>query len=572
MELKNQHIYLLCAKILANLSSEPGCEYALILGGIVSIIQLLYSNSGSLATLSCSLICINNIAPFLFNTDAEVAIRLFFQSPLKLIISTNIVTATLLIDVCCNLSLIDHFTSFLVEDGVLPLIIHLMDTYPTAAILNQCIKCFLNFSLNRKKRRDIAVSGIGNQLEKIFNIDKKEIAIDGDVNSDPRIKVMLMIGNLLHSGYFHDKISKESIIIIMLDLLEPETPLLFTSVSFCLSQLAVINSAADILVNCDIIPIVLRVLPKAPADAIECLYGLLVNLSSNSKFLDIMYTQTDVLIPNLFLEVNKGVIDITGKLAYNLATRPDFHSYLSLDKIEVFVDTLKLLCKLSNGDVKTTALQTLVNFSYFCKKSRNIIFSDDLFEFLENCGLSSVQDNICYLSLINIISNEANCCISMLQKGAHKFLVTLFSIMKPKTSNSVIINSLGPKVRSIKKLANGVVDIIKNDNSYNSELPTLLVSQETSDLAMSIISSTYHNLSLKRPILGPGVLLSILTLMRNCKSIRTLHCVRCLANVTTMMKPKVQITKEKQIIPMLTAIMRFGCEQAELVQHYWYLY
>jgi hypothetical protein len=71
--------------------------------------------------------------------------------------------------------------------------------------------------------------------------------------------------------------------------------------------------------------------------------------------------------------------------------RPDFHIYLSTENVEVFVDTLKLLCKLSIGQVKSTALQTLVNFTYFCTQARGVVFSHDLFEFLEQCGLSNVE-------------------------------------------------------------------------------------------------------------------------------------------------------------------------------------
>jgi hypothetical protein len=97
---------------------------------------------------------------------------------------------------------------------------------------------------------------------------------------------------------------------------------------------------------------------------------------------------------------------------------------------------------------------------------------------------------------------------------------------------------------------------------------TAITSDEI-ELGQDMIASTLHNLSLKRPVLGAGVLALLLNLMRNTKGERVLYCVRTLANISTQSKAKHILAKERKLIPFLTAIMRCGCKFAEKVQQYW---
>ena len=53
-----------------------------------------------------------------------------------------------------------------------------------------------------------------------------------------------------------------------------------------------------------------------------------------------------------------------------------------------------------------------------------------------------------------------------------------------------------------------------------------------------------------------------------CKTIRVLHCVRAMANVSQNMKAKMMLAKETRLIPVLVDAMRSGCDEAERVQHY----
>ncbi|KAJ1416451.1 hypothetical protein B484DRAFT_401171, partial [Ochromonadaceae sp. CCMP2298] len=89
------------------------------------------------------------------------------------------------------------------------------------------------------------------------------------------------------------------------------------------------------------------------------------------------------------------------------------------------------------------------------------------------------------------------------------------------------------------------------------------------ELGKELTAATMHNLSLKRPTVTPGVLLVLLALAKNCKTLRVLHCIRTLANMSTHPKSKVLLGKEaRKILPMLTVSMRCGCAEAEKVQHY----
>jgi len=89
------------------------------------------------------------------------------------------------------------------------------------------------------------------------------------------------------------------------------------------------------------------------------------------------------------------------------------------------------------------------------------------------------------------------------------------------------------------------------------------------ELGKELSAASFHNLAIKRPVLSPGVLVSLLSLAKNTKTRRVLHCVRSLANMSVHPKSKVALNKEgRRIIPLLTVTMRTGCVEAEKVQHY----
>ncbi len=110
----------------------------------------------------------------------------------------------------------------------------------------------------KKNRREIASSGVANYIERIFAVG----------TSTTRAFVLLMIGNLLSSGLFHDKIARRDILSNFIDdLLDPGQPRQFVAVSFVLAQLTQVQSSAATMVECNVIQVTLPLLPRAPPEA-----------------------------------------------------------------------------------------------------------------------------------------------------------------------------------------------------------------------------------------------------------------------------------------------------------------
>ena len=86
-------------------------------------------------------------------------------------------------------------------------------------------------------------------------------------------------------------------------------------------------------------------------------------------------------------------------------------------------------------------------------------------------------------------------------------------------------------------------------------------SDDGKDLIKSIAAATIHNITLRRAVLGPGILSCLLSFTKNCKSLRMLHSVRTMAHVSCHSKSKLALSKEPRLIPALIKAMRSGCEE-----------
>ena len=87
----------------------------------------------------------------------------------KLDVMKNFNKAVFVADMYCNFSRLANYSSLLVEEGVLPLLMHLMDSHVHDEILRRCTETLANLSMNRKNRREIASSGIASRLQMLFN-------------------------------------------------------------------------------------------------------------------------------------------------------------------------------------------------------------------------------------------------------------------------------------------------------------------------------------------------------------------------------------------------------------------
>lgn len=194
IEKGDQFIKLLCAKILAQLTSVIGIEEFLVLGGALGMIQTLILTE-RIETMYYAIVCLSNIGPALVGPDAEQTLRIIINLSKHLDMKIYM-NAYFYISIITNFSRLEKFSSLLCDEGVLPILLHMMDAFPTINIIGLCVEAFVNLSANKKNRREIASSGIGNQLDKIFEI------------GTPLVKAysLMMVGNLLGSNLFMIKL------------------------------------------------------------------------------------------------------------------------------------------------------------------------------------------------------------------------------------------------------------------------------------------------------------------------------------------------------------------------------
>ena len=540
IEKGDQFIKLLCAKMLAQLTVVQGLEEFLVLGGAIGMIQSLISTQ-RMETIYYAVVCLANIGPALVGPDAEQTLRIIIGLS-KYLDMKMYMNAFFYISIITNFSRLEKFSTLLCDEGILPILLHMMDAFPTVNIVALCVEAFVNLSANKKNRREIASSGIGNQLDKIFEV------------GTPLVKAysLMMVGNLLGSNLFHDKIAREGLITNMIEnMLDPDEPKQFIAVAFCISQLVQVDSSAPVVVQCGIIKRALVLLSDAPLEAVQYLWTILINISRRKEFFDDVMQNIGRVLEVLYDEISQGgSIQAAGVVSYNLVIREELPSMLTQSQIEMFAGLLKELFESAKGEIQETVLNSLVNFATYSPTSRKTILGKDLISVMEDAGLSNMENNVKFAALLNILSNEGNCSSKMLESGCQKFLVLLQNAINISQSSEPTDKKKGR-------------NIIKAEEAGNTTL-----SVETIDLANSLIAATFHNMSLKRAIAGPGVLPCLINLMKNCKTIRTLHVVRTLANMSAHPKTKLMLSKERRLIPMLTNIMRCGCEEADRVQHY----
>lgn len=513
---------------------------------------------------------------------------LFVQTTKKIDVTKYYVKALFVADIYSNFSRVSHFSSLLCEEGVLPLLIHIMDTHPSDDIMRKCTEALANLSLNRKNRREIASCGIASRLTMIFELG----------SPSTRSHVLLIMGNLLSSGLFHDKVANEQTISNILDnMLDINYPRQFTAVAYCICQLSKVESSCEVMVNCAVIPIVLGYLRQAPQDAVDYLWTVLVNISQHIIFSYDLIKEINALINELYEETRDDSSRIhqqmsVAQISVNMSIRQEMSDSMTEEYIEKFVKCMKVLFASRSGTpkIQLTALITLTNFAFHCRQARAHILGNDLLELFHQVGMHDDKMNVQFIGLLNIISNEDLCCYKLLELGVQKLLVTLqdsFSKLVLGGSQSSIEKK---KPKAFKGAAQNINSLLSaaglndtatvgqesNATSPNSEARKAALHEadefdafSQGELGKSLSAAILHNISLKRPVLAPGLLMTILALAKNTKTLRVLHCVRALTNMSVHSKSKIALGKEaKRIIPLLTVIMRCGCEEAEKVQHY----
>lgn len=539
-------VKLLCSKVFVNVTSCDTDEFddQIVLSGLLSLTSTLLGSTACLETLCCVLISLCNVAPAFMNADAEAVARIFMHSVKKLDIFQNYENALFMLGLITNLSRIHHFCAILVDESVLPLLLKSMEVHAENALIEFVAESFVNLSLVRKNRREMATCGIAGHLDRIFVIDKPTT----------RAYTLMMIGNLLNSGFFHDRIARVDIISNILDnMLDPSKPTQFVAVAFCISQLTQVKSSASVMVSCEVIRIVLGLLKHSPPDALSYLWTLLVNLSQKPAYYVKVVAEADALFEEMEDQAINGVHkEFIAQLSLNLTIHSSLSDNMKDHHVKSFVTTLKTLFSVNVPSIRSAALTSIVNFCAHCSQARALILSQDIISVLEDAGVFNAQMNIKYASLINCISNEENCCIRLIDSGAHKFLVSLNETFQTDVNSNNNSNSK----------SNASKGVVTSEEDASTDWGLDL------EIGRNLLAATFHNISLKRAVIGPGMLTCLLSLMKNTKTIRVLHCIRAIATMSVHAKSKIVLAKEKRLIPMLTAIMRYGCEEADKVQFY----
>lgn len=198
------------------------------------------------------------------------------------------------------------------DEGILPLLLHLIDLYldapaassssplpngafpPEVLIVNKCTETLANLSINRKNRREIASCGIASRLAGLF-----EKASHPTCSS-----LLLLMGNLLSSNLFHDKVATAGTIGNMLDnLFDIHHVKQFNAVAYCLCQLSKNMGSCEMLVQCSALPIVLGYLRNCPKDAIDYLWTVLHTITQYSQFFTEVMHYGELLITELYEEI-----------------------------------------------------------------------------------------------------------------------------------------------------------------------------------------------------------------------------------------------------------------------------
>jgi len=498
----------------ARLTCHENMDVILVQNGIIMPLQSLLSST-RLDTVSYAMLSIANASLDMMGNDAETSVRYCLQGCKRLDFIHEFESAYFLSQLFNNLTRLNHFVSLICDEGVLPVLISLLENQPYAEVVEGCSEAFFNLSMLRKNRRDIYGSGVAAQMVKMLQVG----------SAKARAYCLLMVGNLLGNGLFQDKIAREDILKIVISLLDPKFPEQCLAASYVISHLSHFETPCEIMLyKCDIIPNILSRLGgksggiQMKPHCVSYLWTALANMSHDKEFF-LKMMQEENLPKYLAEEASNGENqEIVAQLLLNMSNHEELLPLCGPEAFGKLVLSIKtLFIRGNNIDVKRTAMNIMINLCICIRESRAMVLAADLIDIIEESSLEELNTE--FLTLVYLISNEPTLCPKLVDFGAQRLFMSIVSSIKTE---------------------------------YGRDL----------------IAATLHNMSLKRALLGTGVLPSLMQFARNCMSIRVLWVARTLANMSSFPRSRSILAKEKKIIPCLAGIMRYGCLEAERVQHY----
>eukprot|EP00602_Paraphysomonas_sp_CaronLab_P009882 CAMPEP_0185036078 /NCGR_PEP_ID=MMETSP1103-20130426/28517_1 /TAXON_ID=36769 /ORGANISM="Paraphysomonas bandaiensis, Strain Caron Lab Isolate" /LENGTH=1549 /DNA_ID=CAMNT_0027573461 /DNA_START=157 /DNA_END=4806 /DNA_ORIENTATION=- len=499
---------------ICNMTTHDGLDTTLVRAGVMMPLQSLLSSS-RLDTLCFTLLSIHNVANCMTAADAEGAVRLCLQGCKRLDFMHDYESADFIGRLFRNMSRMPQYVSLLGEEGVLPVLISLLECQPVTEIVDSTSETFFNLSMLRKNRRDIYGSGVAQQIIRMVELGSPQ----------SRAYTLLMVGNLLGSGLIQDKIAKEDVLNTVIDLLDPKFKEQCLAAAFVISHLSHSLSAGSVMVNkCDVVPKVLKLVAERKQNGIEVhavsyLWTALANLAHKDTLFDkVMEEKT--LATTLAEEATNGdQQEIVAQLMLNMSEHAELYTIVG-DKVfaKLVLSFKTLFIRGDTSDIRKTSICILINLAICIPESRAITLGNDLVDILEESGLDSPELNHKFITLLYLISCEPTLCPKLVDFGVQRMLMT--------------------------------------------------VVKTVTDEGRDVIAAILHNLSLKRALLGTGVLGSLVSFLRNCKSIRVLWVSRAIANMSSYPRSRAILSKEKKLVPCLSGIMRTGSQEADRVQHY----
>lgn len=486
-------------------------------GGLMLAVQSLLNNGGQ-DTISYGALSLVNVALVLTGAEAESLIRSVLLGLRRLDFQTHFESALFVSSVLNGLSRIPQYVSLLTEEGVLPIVISLMESVRPdwGEVIAYCVEMLINLSMMRKNRRDIAHCGLAEQLKTTFELG----------SGRTRAYILMVIGNLLSSGFFSEKVSKEEVINDVISMMDPTEPQQFIGAAFCVCHMSMTEASSNTMVHCHLIPKILSILSESDMKIDRATAGYLWTALVNLSVFKIPFRRM-VVEPRLAFIISEEAgggethQDIATRLMLNISAHPEVHADLMPGHLfeSVIVAFKALFSKSSNRNIQMSIMSVLINLGIRIPNFLVFILGTDLIQIMEDFGTEVSSDfNHRFLELLCLISAEEPLCPRMVDQGVQRLLMALH-----------------PKLSERGK-----------DN----------------------MAATLHNLSQKRALIGPGILNALVSSTRNCKTIRILWCCRAIAYMSSFSKSRTNLAKEKRIIPRLSNIMRFGCEQAERVQYY----
>jgi hypothetical protein len=448
-------------------------------------------------------------------SDAESTIRLCLQGCKRLDVMHDFESAMFVAKMFNNLSRMQHYVSLLCEEGVLPVLISLLECQPVAEVVDSCAEACFNLSMLRKNRRDIHGSGVAGHIARMLDLGGPQ----------SRAHTLYMVGNLLGSQLLHDKIAREDILNKIIDLLDPRLKEQCMAAAFVLSHCSHNPVASQVMVfSCEVVPKVLSLLADKANSGMGSLsatylWTTLTNLAQQEAFyFEIMNEENIAFI--LGQEASSGAQqDVIAQLMLNLSEHQELYTCVGASGFSELVLSFKtLFIRGDTPEIRKTAIWILINLAICIKESRAIILGNDLVDIMEESGLGDPLLNHKFIILLYLISCEAEHCPRLVDLGIQRMLMSVVTT--------------------------------------------------ATDEGKDIIAAILHNLSLKRALLGTGVLPSLVGFTRNCKSIRVLWVARAIANMSSYPRSRAILAKEKKLVPCLSGVMRTGAQEADRVQHY----